>query len=64
VAIRERKSGRDAYLPIVALTAQAMSGDREQCLAAGMNGYIRKPVQQDKLAAAVRQFAPTAGTAQ
>jgi signal transduction histidine kinase/ActR/RegA family two-component response regulator len=48
---------RRSLVPVVALTAHAMRGDKERCLEAGMNRYISKPVRADRLRACLREFA-------
>ncbi len=52
-ALRERERSAGGHVPVVAMTAHAMEGDRERCLAAGMDGYVTKPVEADALVAAV-----------
>ncbi len=55
-ATREiRKMGHDA-LPVVAMTAESMQGDRERCLAAGMNDYIAKPIKKEAMLQLVEKW--------
>jgi CheY-like chemotaxis protein/HPt (histidine-containing phosphotransfer) domain-containing protein len=53
-----RLQGTGARIAIVAMTANAMQGDRERCLAAGMDDYLTKPVCGDKLAATLERWLP------
>jgi signal transduction histidine kinase/DNA-binding response OmpR family regulator len=56
-AIRTREKGGVKHLAIVALTAHAMKGDREKCLAAGMDGYLSKPIRTQELDAVLEKYA-------
>ncbi len=69
--IREKESadsdldekGLRRRTPIVALTAHAMKGDREQCLAAGMDDYLSKPFNQEQLVEVLKRWLPLTGEA-
>src|SRR5262249_37791223 len=56
-AIRERERLTGAHLPVVAMTAHAMKGDREKCLERGMDGYVSKPLQAGDLYAVIEDVA-------
>jgi signal transduction histidine kinase/CheY-like chemotaxis protein/HPt (histidine-containing phosphotransfer) domain-containing protein/HAMP domain-containing protein len=62
-AIREREKQTGGRVPIVALTAHAMQGDRERCLASGMDGYVSKPLRADELVAVIARLVPVAPVA-
>lgn len=53
-AIRQIELNTGAHIPIVAMTASAMKGDRERCLDAGMDGYVTKPIQGRRVVEAMR----------
>lgn len=58
-AIQARESG-NRRVPIIALTAYAMKGDRERCLAAGMDDYVSKPINGSEMIALVENLAARA----
>jgi CheY-like chemotaxis protein len=55
--IRQRERASGTYVPIIAMTAHALKGDRERCLAAGMDDYVSKPLHPDDLVRAVERVA-------
>jgi len=57
-AIRKLEKLTGMHLPIIAMTAHAMKGDRERCLAAGMDGYVPKPIQVEELVSAIDSVLP------
>jgi len=56
--IRQREKVSGTHLPIIAMTAHNMKGDEERCLAAGMDGYVSKPIQVEQLFAAIEGITP------
>ena len=59
VAVREAEKGTGKHVPIIALTAHAMRGDRERCLAAGMDGYLSKPIRAKELFEQMEALVPS-----
>jgi signal transduction histidine kinase/ligand-binding sensor domain-containing protein/ActR/RegA family two-component response regulator len=58
MAIRERERMTGCHVPIVAMTAHAMRGDEARCLEAGMDTYLAKPINVDRLLEALKRVAP------
>ncbi len=56
--IRRYEKQTGEHVPIVAMTAHAMKGDREKCITAGMDDYVSKPISQDKLLESILKLAP------
>jgi len=54
-AIREREKSNGGHIPIVAMTANVMKGDEQKCFAAGMDGYLSKPIRPGDLAEAINK---------
>jgi CheY-like chemotaxis protein len=61
-AIRRQEQALGTHIPIIALTANAIKGDRERCLEAGMDGYISKPVRAEDVFEALDRLVPAAAT--
>ena len=60
MAIRQSEQGTNQHIPIMALTANAVSGDRERCLACGMDDYLSKPFTQEQLTTMLAEWLPSA----
>ena len=59
---RIRQNPEWQQLPIIAVTANVMQGDREDCLASGMNDYITKPYKREELRAVIERWRPSDST--
>jgi CheY-like chemotaxis protein len=57
-AIREKEQSTGGRIPIIAMTAHAMKGDRERCIAEGMDGYVSKPIRAKELFEAIDDLVP------
>jgi CheY-like chemotaxis protein/HPt (histidine-containing phosphotransfer) domain-containing protein len=62
-AIRRREQATGTHVPIIAMTAYAMKGDRERCLAAGMDGYVAKPIRLPELIETIDAIVPAESSA-
>ncbi|MBT1710168.1 response regulator [Fulvivirgaceae bacterium PWU5] len=52
------RKGRRSDIPVIAVTAQAMAGDREKCIQAGANAYVSKPINVDELLTLLQRYLP------
>jgi len=57
-SIRKTEETTLQHVPILAMTAHAMKGDQEKCLASGMDGYLSKPILLDDLCQAIEDLVP------
>ena len=62
-AIREKEKRTGGHIPIVAMTAHALKGDQERCIAAGMDGYVSKPIRTSELFSAIESLLANKGSA-
>jgi two-component system sensor histidine kinase/response regulator len=60
-AIREKEKLGGGHIPIIAMTAHVLKGDQDRCLAAGMDGYVSKPIRTSELMAAIEKLTGTSG---
>lgn len=60
--IREHEEKTGTHIPIVAVTANALEGDREKCIDSGMDDYISKPVKSELLEEMIKQYVGTTGS--
>ncbi len=60
-AIRRTEEKTEGHIPIIAMTAHVVKGDRERCLEAGMDAYVSKPINSDKLFEAIEKLTHAAG---